>query len=191
MRHRSVVELEQHLEHLRASPKDAGTVELLVVRPGPGERRVLGSGEVDLAVGLVGDTWSSRPARGRPDGSPHPDKQVTVMNHRMVALLADDPHEQALAGDQVYVDLDLSYDNLPTRSWLHIGSAVLEVTEPPHLGCPKFVKAFGSEAMQFVNSPAGRALRLRGLNSRVVAGGTVTVGDVVRVERALTRELAG
>jgi hypothetical protein len=191
MRHRTVAELEPHLEHLRAAPKDDGTVRLLVVRPGVGERLILESAEIDLSVGIVGDTWSIRPARGRPDGSPDPDKQVTVMNHPMVALLADGQEQQAMAGDQVYVDLDLSEDNLPTGSWLHLGSAVLEVTAPPHRGCPKFVKAFGSEAMQFVNSPTGRALRLRGLNARVVTAGTVSVGDVVRVERAIASELAG
>jgi len=191
MRHRTVAELEPRLEHLRASPRDVGTVELIVVRPGLGDRRVIQTGEIDQAVGLVGDTWSTRPARGRPDGSPHPDKQVTVMNHRMVALLADEPEEQAMAGDQVYVDLDLSYDNLPVGSRLHLGSAVLEVTHPPHLGCPKFVRAFGAEAMQFVNSAAGRTLRLRGLNTRVVTSGTVGVGDNVRIDRAVSPELAG
>jgi len=188
MRHRTVAELEPHLEHLRAAPKDLGAVRLLVVRPGVGQRRLLKSAEIDTSVGVVGDTWATRPARGRPDGTPHPDKQVTVMNHRMVALLADEPEQQAMAGDQVYVDLDLSYENLPAGSWLHLGSAVLEITAPPHLGCPKFVKAFGSEAMQFVNSPAGRGLRLRGLNSRVVTAGTVSVGDTIRVERTVSAE---
>jgi MOSC domain-containing protein YiiM len=188
MRHRTVAELQPHLELLRASPKEFGTVELLVVRPGVGERRILETAGIDLATGMVGDTWATRPARGRRDGTPHPDKQVTVMNHRMVALLADQPEEQAMAGDQVYVDLDLSLDNLPIGSWLRLGTTTLEVTDPPHLGCPKFVKAFGSEAMQFVNSPEGRALRLRGLNARVVASGTVSVGDTVRVERPVSAE---
>lgn len=184
MRHRTVAQLERHLDHLRDSPCDLGTVELLVVRPGVGKRHLLEAGEIDIEEGVLGDTWSTRPARGRPDGSPHPDKQVTVMNHRMVSLLGDDPEERALAGDQLYVDLDLSFDNVPTDSWLHVGSAVLKVTSPPHLGCAKFVKAYGTEAMQFVNSSVGRELRLRGLNTRVLTGGVVRRGDVVRVERA-------
>ena len=182
MRHRTVAELEPHLDHLAASPKDVGVLELVVCRPAKGRRRVLDDGVLDAEVGLVGDSWSSRPGR-TPDGSPHPDKQVTLMNARMVALLSSEPAEQALAGDQLYVDLDLSKANLPAGTRLAIGSAVVEVTAPPHLGCPIFVRHFGEQAMHFVNSKAGRAMRLRGANARVVTGGPVRAGDKVTVQR--------
>ena len=84
-----------------------------------------------------------------------------------------------LAGDQLYLDLDLSLDNLPAGSLLAVGQAVLQVSEAPHLGCAKFVERFGAEAMRFVNSRAGRQLRLRGMNARVVVPGTVRLGDLV------------
>jgi MOSC domain-containing protein YiiM len=178
MQHRTIAELEPHLDHLAASPKELGTVELLVCRPTKGTRRLLDEGELDTTVGLVGDSWSTRTHK-----PPHPDKQVTLMSSRMVRLLSSDPRLQALAGDQLYVDLDLSVENLPAGSRLEIGEAVVEVTAPPHAGCAIFVRHFGEEAMRFVNSRAGRALRLRGANGRVVTGGMVRPGDKVVVHR--------
>ena len=180
MRRRTLAELEPHLEHLRSAPTDEGRLAMVVCRPGVGARRLLDEGRLDLDEGLVGDGWSTR--RGRtPDGRPDPDKQVTVMSARVVALLDDDPRRQALAGDQLYVDLDLSVDNLPPGARIAVGEAVLEVTDKVHLGCAKFVRQFGEEAMRFVNSRAGRRLRLRGLNARVVTAGTVRPGDAVTV----------
>jgi MOSC domain-containing protein YiiM len=85
-----------------------------------------------------------------------------------------------LAGDQLYVDLDLSPVNLPPGTRLALGSAVIEVTDQPHLGCAKFAARFGEEALRFVNSRVGRGLRLRGLNARVVVSGTVRAGDAIR-----------
>ena len=157
-------------------------------RPAPGEREVLDEGELDLAVGLVGDSWSQRGSSRTADGGPHPDMQLNVMSAAMVAFLAGDPARRALAGDQLYLDLDLSHDNLPVGSRLTIGDpavrgAVIEVTEPPHTGCAKFVERFGAEAMRFVNGRVGRPLRLRGLNARVVVPGRVRPGDPVRVTR--------
>jgi hypothetical protein len=85
-----------------------------------------------------------------------------------------------LAGDQLYIELDLSTDNLPPGTRLAIGSAAVEVTAQPHTGCNKFVARFGLEAMQFVNSPVGRQLNLRGINTKVVQQGVIRVGDVAR-----------
>ncbi len=180
MRHPTVAELEAHLDHLRAAPAGTGRLELVVCRTGYGSRRLLDEGTLDLALGLVGDDWSTRPSRA-PGGLPDPDKQVTVMSARMVALLADEPSRQALAGDQLYVDLDLSVDNLPPGSRIAVGEAVLEVTAKPHRGCARFVRQFGKDAMRFVNGRAGRRLRLRGLNTRVAVPGTVRPGDAVTV----------
>jgi MOSC domain-containing protein YiiM len=115
-----------------------------------------------------------------PDGSPHPEMQINIMNSRVIALVAQEKERWSLAGDQLYVDLDISKGNLPVGTQLSIGSAILEVTAPPHTGCHKFVARFGIDAMRFVNSDIGRELCLRGINARVVKGGTVRVGEVAR-----------
>ena len=186
--HRTPEELAAFLPTLLAAPRDAGTLELVVRRPAPGEREELAEGELDLELGLVGDGWSQRPSSRSADGGPHPDMQLNVMSAPLVAFLAGDPGRRALAGDQLYLDLDLSHDNLPAGSRLTIGhpqvrGAVIEVTDQPHTGCAKFVERFGAEAMRFVNGAVGRPLRLRGLNARVVVPGRVRPGDPVTVTR--------
>ena len=186
--HRTSEELQAFLPQLHSAPRDMGTLELVVRRPGLGEREVLDEGELDLAVGLVGDTWTERGSSRTPDGGPHPKMQLNVMSARMVAFLAGDPRRRELAGDQLYLDLDLSQENLPAGTRLTIGAptergAVIEVTEPPHTGCAKFVERFGAEAMRFVNGTVGRPMRLRGLNARVVVPGRVRPGDPVTVIR--------
>jgi len=181
MRHRSDEELAAGLATIRQSPADTGTVEMIVRRPGQDEREVLEEGRLTTDDGLVGDHWRARGSRSMPDGSANPECQLTLMNARLVDLLAGgDRQAWPLAGDQLYVDLDLSVENLPAGTRLAIGAAMIEVTEPPHTGCAKFSTRFGSEAMRFVNSPEGRALRLRGLNARVVEPGEVRCGDAVR-----------
>lgn len=167
------------LAHLLASPTDRGRVELLVARPEPGARAVLAEAILDPEVGLVGDCWKARGSRRTADGRAHPLMQLTLMNARVVDLVAGTRERWALAGDQVYVDLDLGGANLPPGCRLEVGTAVVEVTAPPHTGCAKFVDRFGSDAARFVNSPAGRAHNFRGINTRVVAGGVVRPGDLV------------
>jgi MOSC domain-containing protein YiiM len=179
MCHLTTQELEAALPEIRRSPADSGTVELIVRRPAVDEREVLEEGLLDPAEGLVGDTWKVRPSGRTPDHSAHPDMQLNVMNARVVALVAQDPDRRALAGDQLYLDLDLSQANLPPGTRLALGSAVIEVTEQPHTGCAKFSSRFGADALRFVNSPVGKELRLRGLNAKVVVPGTVHRGDTV------------
>lgn len=104
--------------------------------------------------------------------------QLNIMNARAIVLVAQSPDRWALAGDQLYIDLDLSADNLPPGTRVTLGSAVIEVTEQPHTGCGKFAARFGTDAVKFVNSPEGKKLRLRGLNAKVVVPGVVRVGDV-------------
>ena len=178
--HLTTTEIEAGLDDVRAAPTDAGTVVLVVRRSSSDGREVVDVGELDVAVGLVGDGWLSRGSSRTPDGSAHPDKQITVINSRFARLVAGSPDRQVLAGDQLHVDLDISEANLPAGTRLALGTAVIEVTEPPHTGCAKFVARFGRDAMQLANSPRGRALRLRGLNARVVVGGTVRPGDTIR-----------
>ena len=172
-------ELAAGLPEIRRSPRGEGTVELIVARPAKGERTILEEGLFDIENGLVGDTWIERPSRSMPDGLPHPDKQVTVMNARAVALMAQHRHRWALAGDQLYVDLDLSSENLPPGTTLSVGGIVLEVTAPPHTGCALFAERFGRPAFRFVNSEEGRALNLRGINAKVIRPGMVRRGDAI------------
>ncbi|MEX2270655.1 MAG: hypothetical protein WD690_04260 [Vicinamibacterales bacterium] len=179
--HLTMAQLEEGLDDIRQSPKDAGELKLIVRRPGVGHREVLDEGQLDTGEGLVGDTWRFRASSRMPDKtSPHPDTQINIMNARAIALVAKDPARWALAGDQLYIDLDLSQRNLPAGTRIAIGSAILEVTSPPHTGCGKFVERFGLDAMTFVNSPVGRELCLRGINARVVHNGIVRRGDVAR-----------
>lgn len=177
---RSLAQLEAGLDEIRRSPRDQGRLVHLVRRPAVDEREVLEEGELDLAVGLVGDSWKQRPSSRTSDGTPHPDMQLNVMNARAVAVIAGSEERWQLAGDQLFVDLDLSPENLPVGTRLSLGEAVIEVTSQPHTGCAKFAERFGLEALRWVNSPVGKELRLRGLNAKVVEPGRIRPGDTVR-----------
>jgi MOSC domain-containing protein YiiM len=172
--------LEESLDHIRQAPADGGIVELIVRRPAVDEREVLTEARLDTRDGLEGDTWRARGSSRTPDGGPNADAQLTLVNARASAAIAGERERWPLAGDQLYVDLDISHTNLPPGSRVQIGSAVLEFSEPPHTGCAKFSGRYGNDALRFVNSPIGRELRLRGANCRVVVAGTVRTGDVIR-----------
>jgi len=180
MRHLTREELEAGLDEIRRSPSNNGVLKLIVRRPETEQREVLAEGKLDPAQGLVGDNWLARGNRHTADGSADPEMQLNIMNARVIALVAQDPERWALAGDQLYIDMDLSPANLPPGTRLSIGSAVIEVTPPPHTGCKKFVARFGKDAMVFVNSGIGRQLNLRGINARVIQGGTVRTNDVAK-----------
>jgi MOSC domain-containing protein YiiM len=171
-------ELEAGLANIQASPVSEGTVELVVSRPAEGEREVLDEASLDPDFGLVGDDWHARTIlRGQQHD---PRIQLTLMNARAIELLAGERERWALAGDQLYVDLDLSVDNLPPGTRLEVGTAVIEISDVPHTGCAKFTERFGSDATRFVNGQAGRPLRLRGVNARVLQNGVVRPGDPIR-----------
>jgi hypothetical protein len=172
--------LEQSLDDIRQAPADRGTVELIVARPAVDERVILSEASLDLATGLVGDTWEARGSSRTEDGSANPEAQLTLMNARVAAAIAGERESWQLAGDQLYVDLDISLANLPPGSRVQLGSAVIEFSEAPHTGCAKFIARYGVDAQKFVNSSTGRELRLRGANCRVVVAGTVRQGDVIR-----------
>jgi len=173
-------ELEQGLDHILASPSDAGRLDLIVRRPEVDAREELDTARLDLAQGLVGDNWLRRGNSHTEDGSADPEMQLNIMNSRVVALVADGPERRSLAGDQLYLDLDLSYENLPPGTRLAIGGAVIEVTSRPHTGCKKFAARFGVDAMVFVNSGLGKKLNFRGINAKVVQPGEIRVGDTAR-----------
>ena len=168
------------LPSIQAAPGDTGRVELLVRRPGVEERQLLEVADLDPAVGLVGDNWLARGSGMTADGSAHPGAQLTLISTRVLQAIEPDRSRWALAGDQVYVDFDLRLDALPAGTRLAVGSAIVEVSELPHTGCAKFSARFGSDALRWINSPIGRLHRMRGMNVRIVRGGTVRVGDPIR-----------
>jgi len=173
-------QLDAGLEHIRLAPPDDGRLVLIVRRPEVNLREAVDTGELSIEEGLVGDSWSRRRRSRGPDGTLNRDMQLNIMSARAIGLIAPSRDRWPLAGDQLFVDLDLSEQNLPPGTRLAIGAAVVEVTPEPHTGCKKFVERFGVDAMRFVNDPVGRALRLRGLNARVVTPGAIRVGDAVR-----------
>lgn len=176
-KHLSKEELESGLSLIRESPMNNGELKMIVCRPEKGEREVLDRGELDLELGLVGDNWKTRGSSRTDDGFGHPDMQITIMNARAIKLIAVEKERWPLAGDQLYIDINLSDENLPTGSRLKIGTAVVEVTAIPHTGCRAFTDRFGVEAVKFVNTGEGKELHLRGINTKVVIPGVVKVGD--------------
>jgi hypothetical protein len=180
---RTMEELRAAFGTIRQAPADLGAVVLVVRRPEQNRREVLDEGHFDEIHGLVGDTWPQRRSRLTADGSPHPDTQLTLMGVRAIGAISPDDGRWPLAGDQLFVDLDLSLTNLPPGTRLQVGEAVLEVTPQPHTGCAKFVERFGLDAMKWVNSPEGRELNLRGIYAKVVSAGRVRPGDAITKTR--------
>ena len=180
MKHATMAELEAGLENIRQSPKDTGVLALIVRRPQVEAREVLEVGDLDLAEGLVGDNWKTRGSSQTADGSAHPDMQLNIMNARVIALLAPKKARWALAGDQLYMDFDLSAENVPPGTRLSLGEAVIEVTDQPHTGCKKFAARFGLDALKFISSPVGKQLQLRGINAKVIRAGAIRIGDTVK-----------
>ena len=179
--HLTTEQLEAGLEHIRQSPADGGSLLMIVRRPGTDEREVVEEAALDVDVGLVGDNWKARGSPRTPDGKANPEAQITMINSRLLALLAQSEERWPLAGDQLVIDMDLSVDNLPAGTRLSIGSAMVEISAKPHTGCEKFEDRFGRDALRFISTPLGRSLRLRGVNTKVVRSGTIRVGDAATV----------
>ena len=170
--HRPLPHMESYLEVIREAPSDEGTVQMIVSRPKTDSREILESCELHPEHGLVGDRHMS-------DANADPNRQLTLMNARAIDAITEEERWPE-AGDQFFVDFDLSLENLPPGTHLGLGEAVVEVTNEPHLGCRKFADRFGKEATQFVNSETGKALNLRGINAKVVKPGKVKKGDTLR-----------
>lgn len=178
--HLTTEEIDAKIASVLESPKDNGTLEMIVRRPAENAREVVENGFLSVENGLIGDNWRTRGSSRTDNGLGHPEMQLNVMNWRFVNLIAGSRERAQLAGDQLFVDLDLSPDNLQPGTRLSIGSAVIEITAIPHLGCKKFVERFGIDAMKYANSEFGRGHNLRGVNARVIASGDVSVEDLVK-----------
>jgi hypothetical protein len=178
-RHLTFGELQEGLSEIMRSPKDRGTVTAIVIRPETDARVSLRQCELSPDGGVHGDNWAKGCWMSLPDGRPHPDVQVAIMNARAIALIAQDEARWQLAGNQLLIDLDLSRDNLPPGTRVSVGPALLEITAVPHKGCKKFAARYGVDATRFVNSRDGLRLHLRGIYARIVERGVVTVGNVI------------
>jgi hypothetical protein len=176
----TLAELEAGIADILCSPKEEGRLEMIVRRPGAGQREIIAEGTLDRDAGLVGDNWLSRLSSSKEDISIHKDMQIALMNSRVIDLLAQDRSRWSLAGDQLYIDLDLNIDNLPPGSQIAIGSAVIEITAAPHTGCGKFMEWYGPDAVKFVNDYKRKDLRLRGANAKIIQTGSIRVGDESR-----------
>ena len=171
-RHLRYDELTAALPALERAPRERGIVDLIVRRPSKGEREVLEEGVLDVEDGLVGDRWALGKRRRA--------NQITLINSRLVALLAQNRDRWPLAGDQLYVDFDLSAEHVPPGTRVAVGAAEIEISAEPHTGCRLFAQRYGRDAQRFVESERGHALSLRGINAWVVQSGAVRVGDEVR-----------
>ena len=171
-------QLDARIDHIAAAASDVGTVELVVARPAKGERRVVDSGELQPGIGLVGDNYLER-GSSKPGGGPaDPLAELNVMSARALEAVAGADRERwPPAGDQLFVDFDLSEANCPAGTRLAVGTAVIEVTAKPHTGCAKFADRYGIDAARWINSR--KDLRLRGICAIVVQSGTVTAGDSI------------
>lgn len=178
-RHLTREELDAGVEHILAAPKDAGRLEGIVVRPAKGERRELDRVMLSRARGTEGDHWARGCWMSTDEGAPHPDVQICIMNARCIDLVAAGERDRwKLAGDNLFLDMDLSQANLPAGTRLRLGEAELEITEVPHNGCASFIERFGRDACIFVNTGPGKPNRLRGVYARVERDGQVAVGDL-------------
>jgi MOSC domain-containing protein YiiM len=178
-KHLSGEQLNLGLDFILQSPSDQGELKMIVIRPSTDLRQSLQQCELSPERGVHGDNWADGCWLSLPDGRPHPDVQVAIMNSRAIELIAQEPERWELAGDNLLIDLDLSDENLPTGQRLAVGTVVLEITAQAHNGCKKFAERFGKDAVRFVNSKEGKRRHLRGIYAKVVQAGVVHVGDQV------------
>ena len=68
MRHLTTEEIEAGLDEIKRSPKDHGTLQLIVRRPEVGAREILEEADLDIGIGLVGDSWPKRKSSRTADG---------------------------------------------------------------------------------------------------------------------------
>ena len=177
--HLTEQEIMDGLNEVQKSPMNDGILEAIVIRPGSDERRSLEQCRLSPEGGTEGDAWARGCWLQLPDGRPDPAVQICIMNSRMINLVAGNRNRWELAGDNLFVDLNLSRENLQAGQLLSIGECVIEITEQAHNGCAKFSQRFGAPALKVVNSPLGKQLRLRGIYAKVITPGNVGVGNLI------------
>ena len=179
VRYLDSAELQGGVPYIRQAPNDKGLLSAIVFRPESNLRESVSMCRLSPQLGVHGDNWARGCWKSLPDGSPDPDVQIAITNTRAIALIAQAEEHWQLAGDNLYVDMNLSYENLPPGQRLAVGSAVIEITAVAHTGCKKFAERFGQAALSFVNSDVGKELNLRGTYAKVVQAGEIHVGDRV------------
>lgn len=179
MEYKDFETLERGFDLIKESPPVEGTLQLIVIRPEVDQRKELDVGVLDQKQGLIGDNWATRGSSRTRNGSAHPDMQINIMNSRVIELISQQRGDWKMAGDQLFVDFDLSKTNVPPGTRLAVGDAILEVTSVPHTGCKKFAQRYGVDALKFISTPSGREWQLRGINARVVKSGSIKIGDAV------------
>src|SRR5688572_8480293 len=179
-KHLSPEEVEEGVQNIKQAPKDSGSLQMIVRRPAVDGREMVTKAKLDTSLGLEGDNWKDRGSSHTSDNSADPEAQITLMNSRVIDLLTNEKELWQLAGDQLFVEIDLSVDNLPPLSKIQIGSAILEISAKPHTGCKKFSGRFGIEALEFISTPLGKSLRMRGVNAKVIQSGEIQVGNTVK-----------
>jgi len=172
-RHLPFTVLRDSLDALPAPPRASGRLGLVVRRTPDKSRETPEAVELRSARGVPGDAWDRQP-NGNPEAA------LTVMQVDVATLIANG-QPLTVFGDNLFLELDLSRENLPIGSRVRVGASLLEVTAKPHNGCRKFVARFGEDALRLVADPGLRHRNLRGIYMRVVERGTVTVGDPVEV----------
>jgi len=168
-----------NLRDIAPSPQQQGTVDLIVCRPKINERRVLEHAELSIEQGLIGDNWVKAECNTGHYQN-YANAQISLMNSQVMMAIQRDPSQWPLAGDNFFVDLDLNRNNVPAGTQLSIGTAIIEITDEPHLPCKKFRQRFGENAFSLLNSEEGRDAILRGVYARVVAAGQVSSGAMIR-----------
>ena len=153
---RSHAELQEQLPAILSGPKDNGTLELIVMRPDRGERVLPDSIEVTAADGVPGDHWKRGTAYALEDGTGDPDAQICMMMAGCIRAIAGDKANWAPAGDNLFIDMDMTPANMPPGTRFSIGSAEFVVTELPHNGCQMFSDRYGHDACKFVNTGDGK-----------------------------------
>lgn len=170
--HLTTEQIETGMSNVLTSPQDRGKLEAIVIRPEQNQREYREAVHLSPEGGVEGDRWATSKGDLR--------AQVSLMNARLLRLIAREDERMSLAGDNLIVDLDLSETNIPAGQKLAVGEALIEVTDLTHTGCSKFAERYGADAVRYINAAERRSLRLRGFYARVLKAGTVRVGDVVQ-----------
>ncbi|WP_316650373.1 MOSC domain-containing protein [Ovoidimarina sediminis] len=178
--HRTMAELKEAMPHILDAPKEEGRVDMIISRPDHGERTLPQRVRVTAEFGVEGDHWSRGCWMTADDGTPHPEVQICMMMSRVIEAIAGAPENWPPAGDNLFLEMDLTPASMPPGTRFSIGSAEFIVTPVPHNGCESFIERYGRDACVFVNTGEGKAHRLRGIYARVTRDGEIAVGDTVR-----------